>query len=305
MGTTFSVVYSSNQDLSKEITKLLSDINQEVSTYLPDSDISIFNESEGEYEVKITSDHFYNIWLKSIEVYHATDGFFDPTVMGIINYWGFGYKEKKARLSVDSQMVDSLMKYVGLEKIRGQKRQLYKSVAGIELDFSGIAKGYAVDAISQMLNAKEVKNYLIEIGGEVYCKGVNDNGEKWRLGINSPRKDAALTDIEFIVELSEKGMASSGNYRNFYIVQGKQYGHTINPHTGYPGKNKLVGVTVLAEDCMTADAYATAYMAMGLSKAMISVNNIDSLEACFFVCEDGRIINKKYSNGFVQHITRQ
>jgi len=305
MGTTYSVVYQSNIDYSQEIGELLLEINEEVSTYIPDSDISLFNKEERLYVIKDSSFHFRTNWMISNQIFRETNGYFDPTVMPLINYWGFGYTEKKAKTDIDSTAVDSLMDYVGLDKISLNGNTLTKIYPGIELDFSAIAKGYAVDAISNLLMDENVNNFLVEIGGEVYTSGVNKQGIKWRLGINTPKEEASQSDFELITKLNEKGMASSGNYRNFYLVDGKKYGHTIDPHTGYPSINELLGVTVIADNCITADGYATAFMSMGLEKANIMANKNTFLAVCFFTSDNQGNIQKTFKNGFVQYLPRK
>ena len=149
---------------------------------------------------------------------------------------------------------------------------------------------------------EEFTNFLVEIGGENKAKGLNQDSLKWSIGLNTPKSDAALNDFILVLELSGQAVATSGNYRNFYTVDGKTYGHTINPKTGYPSLNELLSVSVVAEDCMSADAYATAFLAMGLEKAKLLVEEIDGAEACFFIeGEDGNI-NKIFSDGFIQYV---
>lgn len=305
MGTSFAVKYHSfEQNLKTEIEDLLEEINTQVSTYIPDSDISEFNKSKIGFTLDDNSDHFLKNWKKAFEIYLDTDGSFDPTVMPLINYWGFGYKDKKARTLIDSSAVDSLIVFVGMEKITLKNGKFSKKHQYSELDFSAIAKGYAVDAISRLLDRFRVQNYMIEIGGEVFAKGLrHGTGRKWQIGINTPTELSSPTDFEMVVELSNHGMASSGNYRNYYEVNGRKYGHTIDPNSGFPSLNELLAVTVIAPDCMTADAYATGFMAMGLAKAMNNANKNEELAACFFISDSNGNIKRKYSNGFVQYTT--
>ncbi|MDG2450624.1 MAG: FAD:protein FMN transferase, partial [Saprospiraceae bacterium] len=222
--------------------------------------------------------------------------------MPLINYWGFGYTEKKARSEIDSTAVEKMMKGVGLDKIIDSESFLYKPIPSSQLDFIAIAKGYAVDALAESLEEKGCKNYLVEVGREVYAKGLNVSGQKWKVGISTPSSEAAIDDISRVVELTDSGVASSGNYRNFYIVDGKKYGHTIDPHTGYPSLNDLLGTTVISKSCMRSDAYATAFLAMGLERASILVEELDEVEACFFYSNQEGTIIKKYSNGFIQYV---
>lgn len=305
MGTTYSIVYQSDKDIRGLVDSLLLEINSEVSTYIPTSDISKFNEARGSFSIRKEAVHFRTNWQKSKEITEATNGYFDPTVMPLINYWGFGYQEKIAQATPDSTKVDSLMEFVGIDKIQEKGQTLNKKHPGVELDFSAVAKGYAVDEVSDLLSQLRIKNFLVEIGGETVTRGKNSQGNKWRLGVNTPKEDAGLMDFELILEISEHGLASSGNYRNFYVVDNKKYGHTIDPKTGYPSLNELLGATVIADDCITADAYATAFMAMGLEKALTLSSQINDLEACFFTSDDLGNIKKSYTNGFVQYIGQQ
>ncbi len=306
MGTTYTITLYSKEDYTNQIGNLLKEINNHVSTYIPDSDISRFNNADSVFILRKTGkDHFLINFEKSKKISRNTDGYFDPTVMPLVNYWGFGYQNKEARIEVDSTAVDSLMQIVGFHKIIHNRGELRKSNTAVQLDFSAIAKGYAVDEISRLFEKNGVENYLVEVGGEVFAQGLNKKGSEWRLGLNTPKAEAALTDYEIIIKLSGKGIASSGNYRNFYEVDGKKYGHIINPKTGYPSLNELLAATVIATDCMTADAYATAFMAMGLDKAIEIANKNDELVACFFTSNADGIIKREYSDGFIHYVARE
>lgn len=297
MGTTYNITYSDTleRDLQKGIDALLLQINMEVSTYIDSSVISQFNQSAAPFPLeanlyasvfKPTNDHHfrYNYGLAT-QVYKSTNGAFDPTVMPLVNYWGFGYTEKKAVSQVDSVAIDSLMNFVGFEKIKYEKKggvhQLVKTNPQVQLDFSALAKGYAVDEVGKYLSNKGIKNYLVEIGGEVVCRGKNSKGQWWTLGINKPKEGASLSDIFSKVSVQDRALATSGNYRNYYRVGETSYAHTINPQTGFPEKSTLLSVTILAESCILADAYATAFMVMGREKAMALANELEYLEAYF------------------------
>ncbi len=301
MGTTYHVTYedSLNRDFQKEIDALLETINMDVSTYIDSSFISKFNQAEKEIKYlnlleKNASQkhkHFRLNFEKAAEVYKKSSGFFDPTIMPLVNYWGFGYAEKKAVEKVDSMKVDSLMQLVGFDKIEKRSLKdgsvfLVKLVPGIQLDFSALAKGYGVDAIGMFLEKKGVENYMVEIGGEVRAKGKNQNNEWWKVGINIPDEKADINDFNSKVSLKNRSLATSGNYRNYYNVNGIQYAHTINTKTGFPEKNQLLSVSVFAEDCMTADAFATACMAMGLEKAFDLISRSKGLDGYFIYSED-------------------
>lgn len=305
MGTTYNVKYqdSNNRDFQSEIDQLLVEVNDDVSTYIPDSYISRFNKSEAPFQYINTSGstesgpkHFKANLEKSKEVYENSQGFYDPTIMPIVNYWGFGYTEKRAVEEADKVIVDSLMEFVGLPKISENIIDdwvvLEKVAPGVQLDFSAIAKGYGVDVIAQLLEDKGVKNYFVEIGGELRVKGLNPKSSLWVIGINTPDADATLTDFQSKIALQDQAMATSGNYRNFYEVNGIKYAHTISTQTGFPEKNRLLSVTIFAPDCISADAYATACMAMGLEKGMTMIQLLDDIEAYFlFSDDDGEIVS--------------
>ena len=234
MGTRYNVTYSDTlaRELQPEVDQLLLDINQEVSTYIDSSVISQFNQSPDPFALEdklytssfeATGDfHFRNNYGFAVEVYKKTRGLFDPTVMPLVNYWGFGYTEKKAVTAVDSVVVDSLMQLVGFDKLayltdQGNYR-LRKSHPGIQLDFSALAKGYAVDEIGRLLESRGIRNYLVDIGGEVRTRGKNQRGDWWRLGISLPEEGADMKAIFSTVQLDNRAMATSGNYRNYYLV---------------------------------------------------------------------------------------
>lgn len=307
MGTTYHIAYkdSLNRDFKKEIDQLLEAVNMDVSTYIDSSFISQFNQAESEIlflnilDKKALSKHahFRLNFEKAGEVYKKSNGYFDPTVMPLVNYWGFGYTEKKAVEKVDSLKIDSLMQFVGFDKVTQRSLEdgsvyLVKSVPGVQLDFSALAKGYGVDVVGLLLEKNGVENYMVEIGGEVRTKGKNHTNDWWKVGINTPDEKADISDFESKVLLINRSLATSGNYRNFYKVNEKKYGHTINPHTGFPEKNKLLSASIFAEDCMTADAWATACMAMGLEKAFDLVSNTEGLDGYFIYSEeDGNLMH--------------
>ncbi len=298
MGTSYNVTCGPTQDttIRQEIDQLLIDINQELSTYIPSSTISQFNQKNK--KVKLSTTRFFQVNLeKSAAIFEATDGYFDPTVMPLVNYWGFGYTEKRPVTRIDSPKVDSLLTFVGFDKLSWEEDLLEKNLSHLQLDFSAIAKGYAVDEVGKYLRSKGINNYLVEIGGELVAKGVNPDNKVWNVGINVPRKDAKLNELAMAIPLENMGMASSGNYRIFYQGDGYDYAHTINPKTGFPEKSDILSATVLAKTCMQADGYATAFMAMGLDKAFELAINRTDLEAVFlYTNETGELLEKATPN---------
>ncbi len=314
MGTTYSVKFDGeNPDqINKELDVLFAEINQAVSTYEKSSLISKINISTDEW-IDMDSNqklngHFVKNYLKSNDIFQKTNGLFDPTVMPIVNYWGFGYTGKKPIEEIDEKQVKSILEYVGMKKIdlvtetdTGVQR-IRKLNPKVQLDFGAIAKGYAVDKAAELLSKKGIENYLVEIGGEVVTKGHNPNGKKWLIGINTPEEDARINDFKAYIEIAGKGMATSGNYRNFYEVNGEKYSHTINPKTGFPERSTLLSATIIANDCMTADAYATACMVGGLDQAMEWIKNDNSLEGYFIFSDKSGHLQTKYTSGFQAYL---
>jgi thiamine biosynthesis lipoprotein len=299
MGTTYTVKYldSLGRNFQQAIDQLLEEVNAEVNTYDPQSFISQFNQAEEEVPYLNLLDksvkaplHFKANLEKAKEIHKLSYGFFDPTIMPIVNYWGFGYTEKRPVTAVDKVIVDSLINFVGLDKVFQRSAKdgwiyLGKVAPGVQLDFSAIAKGYGVDAVALMLEGQKVANYYVEIGGELRVKGMNPSGKLWKIGINTPSAEASLNDIEATVSLKNESMATSGNYRNYYEVDGVKYAHTINPKTGFPEKNTLLSTTIFAADCMTADGYATACMTLGLEQSKALIESLDNIDA-FFLYSD-------------------
>ncbi len=302
MGTTYSVIYNAEGNYQDLIDQLLKEINSEVNTYDPNAFISKFNASkEKEFtEMGTVVRHFFTNFEKAKRVHQATDGYFDPTVMPLVSYWGFG-KEKRAVENADVKEIQRLKNLVGLEKIttalNKESITVAKENAEMQLDFSALAKGYGVDQVAKLLEEKGVQNYLVEIGGETVAKGVSNNNKIWSIGINTPSEDASpSTDFEAIIQLENKAIATSGNYRNYYEVNGKKYAHSINPKTGYSEMNSLLSASVIMDDCMTADAYATSFMIMGLEKAWeLAEKNKKML--VYFIYDDNGKMKVKYTAG--------
>ena len=303
MGTYYSVSYndSEKRNLKKPIDSLLEVINMDVSTYIDVSLISQFNKRSGSKEAIIIEDnHFAQNLRKSRVVYQETEGAFDPTVMQLVNYWGFGYSPKRAVEEVDSIRIDSIMDYVGFTKLRikeieNRKLSIIKPLTGIQLDFSALAKGYGVDALGHLLEQYGISDYLVDIGGEMVARGKNAGNGWWQVGVRTPKK--GVSDIESIISLENQALATSGNYENFYEVNGRKYGHTINPKSGYPEISSLLSATVLTSDCMTADAYATAFMVMGLDRAFELASETSGLEACFIYGTENGELGVMYTEG--------
>ena len=299
MGTYYRINYSDTLDFKLEFDSILLEINMEVSTYIPASSISKFN--TGENGMVLEQGVFLDNYLLSKKIYQKSDGYYDPTIMPLVNYWGFGYSGKNQVMNIDSIQILEITSYVGLDKISETKTEtgieLIKSNPKIELDFSSVAKGYAVDIIADFLKSKGIHNYLVDIGGEMSIKGLNPRGNAWSIGINTPKEGGSMTESIDYISLSDHGIATSGNYRNYYEINGRKVSHTINPKSGFPERSNLLSVTIIAPTCAEADAMATACMVMGLEKASKMIGQESSLDACFVYTEEGEF-QVKYLNNF-------
>lgn len=264
-GTTYNITYQDpdSTDYQEQLEKLLEEFDQSLSTYIPSSIVSRMNQGIPD----VVADEYFRIcFLAAEEVYAATGGAFDITVAPVVNAWGFGFTE---RSRVDSALIDSLLQFVGMNRISLRENKLVREREGMMLDMNAIAQGYAVDVLAEFFDAENIENYLVEIGGEVRCSGKNRFGLDWRIGIDKPIDGLQLPGVQMqaIVQISGRSLATSGNYRRFYEEDGIKYSHTIDPFTGYPVQHGLLSATVVASDCMRADAYATAFMVMGYEKA--------------------------------------
>jgi thiamine biosynthesis lipoprotein len=289
--TYYRIKYQSEQLLTDQIDAEFQAFNLSLNPFNPNSILAKVNRNE---DVE-TDEWFTTVFNRAMDVSARSDGMFDVTVAPLINLWGFGFERKD---SVSQQVVDSLLAFVGYRKIRMENNRVVKDDPRMMLNFSAIAKGFACDVIAGLLEREGIANYMVDIGGEVAVKGRNPNGLCWRVGINTPEDDRYGTNTQTsgIVQLCDRcGMATSGNYRNFYEKDGKRYAHTIDPRTGYPSEQSLLSATVIASDCMTADAYATACMAAGLENAVQMMEALPGMEYYFIYSTPDNLIQIKYS----------
>ena len=298
-GTIYSITYESPNgiDLQEKITEKFNEYNRMFSTYDKESIISKINKNE---PVEL-SNEFIICYEKAVEVSKITNGAFDITAGAMVNAWGFGPEEKK---KMTQEKVDSLIEITGFQKIKLENGQIIKENPNIKIDMSAIAKGYTSDLIANFLAENGCKNYMVEIGGEVAAKGINERGKTWTIGINKPDENDILgsTGLQAKVKLTDHGLATSGNYRNFYVEDGKKYAHTIDPKTGYPVQHSILSSTVVANDCMTADAFATAFMVLGLDSSIEIARNETEIEV-FFIYADEQGNNQVYmSEGFGEYM---
>lgn len=264
-GTSYHISYVDDEkrDLQLEIDSILIDFDNSVSTYNSNSIISRINRNEK--NVKIDK-YFIACFEKAKEVYKNTGGAFDPTVYPLVNAWGFGPGKKQ---KMEKQLIDSILKFVDFNLISIKKGKIIKKDPRVSLDFNAFAQGYSVDVISAFLISKNINSFIVELGGEVFAKGKKQNGESWTAGIEKPIDNIeSQNSLKAIVKLENLAIATSGNYRKFFIENGVKYAHHIDPKTGYPTKNNLLSASVFAKDCISSDANATGILVMGLENAI-------------------------------------
>lgn len=259
----YTIKYKDKQqrDFKNSIDSLLDVFNDAVSHYRPDSELSRFNKGSS---VTFELPYMYPVLAASKHVYEATNGGFNPAVMPLVNAWGFGPDKS---LEPDSLLIDSLRTFTNFNLVEFDKIKAWKLDDRVQLDFSAVAKGQGVDVVLAFLQSKGIENIFVEIGGEVNTRGTNAKGEPWRIAILDPISDAINQSYIAVVDLQDNALATSANNFNYVIKDGVRYSHTLNPFTGYPTHNTILSASVFANNCMTADAYATAFMALGEEKA--------------------------------------
>jgi thiamine biosynthesis lipoprotein len=269
-----------------------------MSTYQKDSEISRFNKfNQVGRKFKISED-FYRVMKTAQAIYRLSDGAWDGTVNPLVDLWGFGRAGPKNKIPAESEIL-ALLSIIGFDNIVIAKPGfLQKKRASVTLDLSSIAKGYGVDQVADTIRKEGFQNYLVEIGGEVFASGTSKNGKFWRIGINRPQTDAAFDDVYKVVNLHNRAFATSGDYRNFFVVDGVRYSHIIDPRTGYPISNGVVSVTIIADTCTFADGLATALMIMSPGKGLDLINRLDSVEGMIVVEREGGRLDDLYSSGF-------
>lgn len=289
MGTTYRVIYFDEphrRNFKSSVDSLLGKVSKAISTYDPDAEISKFNKSET--GVSLALPHLYDILKKAEKIFRASEGAFDPTVKPLVNAWGFG--PGKSRVT-SPEKIDSLKQLVGFDKIHFNRKAVTKTDARLQLDMGGIGQGYGADVISEFLESKGIEHMLVELGGEGLACGWNlQKNQPWRIGILNPNSAPDHQFFKAYVTLRDRAFTTSGNYFNFRIIDGRKFGHTIDPVSGYPVQNSLLSASVFARDCATADAWATAFMVMGTEKAIARVKSLPALDALFiYSTEDGNL----------------
>ncbi len=293
--TYFHIKYEYNRSVKEEIMEALERFDQSLNPFRENSIIYNVNNN-----VPVELDTlFTRVFYKSMEVSRKTGGRFDITASPFINAWGFGFKDMD---NVTPQKIDSMKAFVGYNKIRIEDGQIVKDDPRVQINTSAIAKGYSCDIVADVLQSFGIKNYMVEIGGEITMRGTNEKGDCWRIGIDKPTDDslAMNRELQLILSVCDKAVATSGNYRNYYVKDGVKYSHTIDPQTGYPAEQNILGATVIADDCMTADAYATAFMTMGVEKSVEVANTIPGLHYYFIYAKPDGEVDVLFSDEFDQ-----
>ena len=280
-GTTYHITYQCDSDLTQSIKAELLKVDASLSPFNKGSMITAINENKD-----VSPDEmFKEVFSLAMDISKETDGAFDITVAPLVNAWGFGFKNGS---QPSHHQVDSLLQLVGYKKVSMADGKVKKQDPRIMLDCSAIAKGYGTDRVARLLRNRGVQNYMVEIGGEVVTSGVNPERLPWKIGVTKPTDDSLNTghELQTILNLTDKAMATSGNYRNFYYKGGKKFAHTIDPKTGYPVQHSILSATVIAKSCAVADAYATSFMVMGLDKARQVLERHPELMAYFIYSDE-------------------
>jgi FAD:protein FMN transferase len=303
-GSTYSIVYDNQKNidpivLKQKVEKILHDFDMSLSVYEDSSVISKINRNEN----VVPDSFFIEVFKKSVLISEMTDGAFDLTVGALVRAWGFGPDEHK---TFTEEKRDSLLKLVGMDKIALVNGRIVKSLPGVTIDVNAIAQGYSVDVICRYFDRLGIKNYLVEIGGEVRARG-KKGGALWRVGIDRP-EDNNMTpgqNLQGIIKITDKSVSTSGNYRKFYIENGVKYSHEIDPKTGYPAKNTLLSATIIADDCAMADGLATAAMVIGKEKTIKFLENHPEIQAYLIYSDESGNFKTWMSEDLKKNITEE
>ncbi len=294
-GTTYHFTYEDkeNLDIKSSVDSILKIFDLTFSAYIPNSIVTRINHNDS---TVVLNDMFIELFNKSLEINKETHGALDLTVGPLVNAWGFGPEK---RVQIDSARIDSLLQYVGMQKVRIVGRKLIKDLPGIKIDVNSIAQGYSVDVMYRYFENLGINNFMVEIGGEVRTKGKNPKGEIWRIGVDKPVEGESVPgqNLQTIIYLDNKAITTSGNYRKYFEENGRKYSHIIDPHTGYPYKNSLLSVTVIAKDALTADGYDTPLMVLGLEGAMAVLKHHPELEAYMIYSDENGQYKVEYTKG--------
>ncbi|MDX9785387.1 MAG: FAD:protein FMN transferase [Desulfobacterales bacterium] len=303
MGTTYHIKViakwlKSTKGLPEKIEARLKEVNRSMSVFQKDSEISRFNRMTAVGERFPISEDFYQVMAQAQQLYQWTDHAWDGTVMPLVNLWGFGYEgPKNVRPDADAIRVAEMK--VGFNHIKvNEDRTLVKRNADVTVDLASIAKGFGVDTVARLIRENGFSNFLVEIGGEVFASGLRKDGYPWRVGINRPDKNAGANEVYRALPLEDRALATSGDYRNFFEIDGGYYSHVIDPRTGYPVTNGVVSASILADNCTLADGLATALMVMGHEKGLSLVNRLPKVECLIVVRKPDGTLTDYFSDGF-------
>ncbi|MCK7597307.1 FAD:protein FMN transferase [Microbulbifer sp. CAU 1566] len=284
-------------ELQSAVDAELAAVNQEMSTYIPDSELMRFNATAPGESVEI-SPHLAEVIAQSLKIYQDSDGAFDVTVGPLVNLWGFGPDPEPEAIPADQQ-ISAILAQIGSDALVLNDRQLRKT-RPVKVDLSAIAKGHGVDRVADLLESRGITNYLVEVGGELRTAGVNPQGIAWRVGIERPSAEQV---VQKPIQVSGKGIATSGDYRNYYERDGKRYAHTIDPRTGRPVEHRLASVTVVADTCAEADGYATALNVMGADAALKLAEQVNL--AVFLLVKTDSGFEERVSSAFKPYLESQ
>ena len=302
-GTNYHITYenSKNEDYTNDIDSILKAFDKSCSMYDSTSIISRINNNDPTVEA---DDWFIDVFKKSAEVNALSGGALDITVGPVVHAWGFGTAPIAKH---DEAYIDSLLQFVGMDKVRLEGRKVIKKYPGVSLDVNAVAQGYSVDVVSKFFEDKGIKNYLVEIGGEVHCKGTNAKDKLWHVGIDKPTDGniAPGGQLQAIIALDNKSLTTAGNYRKFFVENGVKYGHTIDPKTGFPAKNTLLSATVVCDDAITADAWDTAFMVLGLEKSKELLKKLPGIDVYFIYSNQQGEYEVYFSEGLKKMIVEQ
>lgn len=303
MGTSYQVKIITNDDvptenLGEQIENRLSSLNQTFSTYIETSELMQFNQAKTGQPQAISED-MQVVMSIAQEVYGLTDGAFDPTVAPLVNLWGFGPNESN-NVIPQSEQIQQALSVIGLNHlVLNKAAKKAQREQDIKLDFSAIAKGYAVDAVADLLESSGIQHYLVEVGGELRARGYKPNGDLWRIAIERP--SLVQGDVQQVIALQDVAVATSGDYRNYFEKNGKRYSHTIDPRIGYPVDHELASVTIIEETAVKADALATAMMVMGPEDSLMLAEKYNI--PVYILVKEADGFKVQYSKAFAQYLS--
>ncbi|MBD2822066.1 FAD:protein FMN transferase [Xenorhabdus sp. 42] len=301
MGTYYSVKYVADSsvpapgDLQKEIDRLLEEVNDQMSTYRPNSELSRFNQSRDVNKPFAVSAATAKVVKEALRINKLTEGALDVTVGPLVNLWGFGPEGRITKAPTDEELATRRV-WTGIEHLSVEGNNLIKTIPELYVDLSSIAKGYGVDVVAEYLGSQNIKNYMVDIGGEVRTSGNNGKGNPWRIAIEKPSDAGMEQSAQEIIEPGNMSVATSGDYRNYFEQNGIRYSHTINPKTGKPIKHNLVSITVIAPTCMSADGFSTGLDVLGPEKGMEVAEKLNIPVFMIVKAKDG--FEERYSTAF-------